>query len=167
MTALSRALDAHRKGAATIMSGADVVSLIDRELKDDPRATAVAMHLTCPPSLDLTNEKRGICTAEIAGANQPRRLWVWIDDHVGLRVLPIDAMVDRSEIGRRAQEDLNRRLAAGGFAPDAIVHCEPGVYVAEPPATFECPTTSAGKRYRLVVTIEDPSGAVQWKAVPQ
>lgn len=85
----------------------------------------------------------------------------------GFIVMPIDAVVDRQRVQELAQADLNRRLRDNGYAADAAVKCEKGLLVIQWPGTFNCKATSGGKRYKLVVLVQDFKGTVSWKGIPK
>ena len=158
-------LTLHKQGRAAIVSGAHVVAYIKQSLATDDTSSALHMTFSCPAQLDLTGAKRGVCTASIPNLSTPQRLGVWIDDAVGFRTRPIDAVVDQTKVQRMAQDDLNRRLIDNGDAADAVVVCDKGLIVVDPPATFDCKATAAGKRYKLVVNVEDYKGTVTWHGV--
>jgi hypothetical protein len=80
---------------------------------------------------------------------------------------PIDAVIDRQRVQDLAQSDFNRRLRDNGDAADAVVKCEKGILVIQWPGTFNCQTTAGGKRYKLVVFVQDFKGTVSWKGVPE
>lgn len=158
------ALSLHEHGKATTVKGSDVVRFA--MLSSGTTGAQQKFSVVCPPVLDLTGTKHGMCNVVYLGVEKPQRLDVWIDETSGLSIRPIDAVVDRKKVERMAQDDLNRRLSDNGDKPDAAVSCDPGILVVQPPSTFDCRATADGKRYRLVVTVSDYRGNVGWKGVP-
>ncbi|HEY5257034.1 MAG TPA: DUF4333 domain-containing protein [Candidatus Baltobacteraceae bacterium] len=159
-------LTVHKQGKEVVVSGAKVVAYIQQLIAADPASSTWHMTLACPAQVDLTGTKRGVCTAAMPNLSTPQRLGFWIDDAVGFRMRPIDAVVDQAKVQKMAQDDLNRRLTDNGDAADAVVVCDKGIIVVEPPRTFNCKATASGKRYKLVVTVEDYKGTVAWHGIP-
>jgi hypothetical protein len=159
-------LTLHKQGKAVIVLGADVAAYIQRSWGELHPADMLHAVVTCPARMDLTGMKRGVCKATIPGLKTPERLGFWIEPVVGFRMRPIDAVIDRAKVQRMAQDDINRRLVDNGDAADAVVLCDPGLMVIEPPGTFECKATAAGTRYRLVVAVQDWKGTVSWHGIP-
>lgn len=159
-------LTLHKEGKEVILPGADVAAYIQKLWSEDATSSAFHAVVTCPTQMDLTGSKHGVCKAAIPGLETPDRLGFWIDPVVGFHMRPIDAVIDRGRVQRMAQDDLNRRLVDNGDAADAVVKCSPGLVVVEPPGTFDCEATAAGKRYRLVVNVQDWRGTVSWHGVP-
>jgi hypothetical protein len=159
-------LTLHKEGKTVFVSGVDVAAYIQKLWAEDATSSAFHAVVTCPVQMDLTGEKHGVCTAAIPGVETPDRLGFWIEPVVGFHMRPIDAVIDRAKVQKMAQDDLNRRLVDNGNAADAVVTCEPGVVVIEPPGTFECKASAAGKAYRLVVNVQDWKGTVTWHGIP-
>ncbi len=159
-------LTLHKEGKIVIVSGVDVAAYIQKLWDEDSTSNAFHAVVTCPVQMDLTGTKRGVCTAAIPGLQTPDRLGFWIEPVVGFHMRPIDAVIDRAKVQKMAQDDLNRRLVDNGNAADAVVICDPGLVVIEPPGTFECKASAAGKAYRLVVNVQDWKGTVTWHGIP-
>lgn len=162
----SSLLTMHKQGRAVIVSGADVAAYIQRSWTEDPLSNRFHARVTCPAHMDLTGTKHGICMASIPGLKTPYRLSFSIEPVVGFDMRPIDAVIDRAKVQKMAQDDLNRRLTDDGDVADAVVTCDKGLVVIEPPGTFDCKVTGGGKHYRLVVTVQDWQGTVSWRGVP-
>ncbi len=159
-------LTLHKEGKAVIASGTDVAAYIQRLLDEDSTSSGIHAVISCPAKMDLTGSKRGVCGAAIPGLSTPQRLGFWIEPVVGFHMRTIDAVIDRAKVQKMAQDDLNRRLLDNGDAANAVVTCDPGLVVIEPPATFECKATAAGKAYKLVVNVQDWKGTVSWHGIP-
>ena len=162
----SALLTAHKQGRAVVISGASVAAHIQRLVADGPAAVDHRAIVTCPHKMDLTGTKHGVCAAAIPGLRTPQRLGFWIDPVAGFYLRPIDAVIDRAKVQKMAQDDLNLRLTDNGNSADAVVICGQGLVVIEPPGTFDCKAVAAGKRYRLVVVVQDWKGTVAWHGVP-
>lgn len=159
-------LTLHGRGEAVIVAGAEVAAYIKKVWVEDAPSSAPNVTIECPARMNLTGTKRGVCTASIPGVKKAQRLGFWIDANESFHVRPIDAVVDRSKVQQMAQADLNRRLIDNGDAADAVVTCKKGLIVITPPATFDCQATAGGKRYRLVVNVQDWKGTVSWRGIP-
>jgi hypothetical protein len=157
----------HRQGKTVIVKGSDIEPFISDGMAADPTTRDRSLVVRCPGSMDLTDSKRGVCIVSIPGTSAAQRIGVWIDDAVGLRTLPIDAVIDRQHVQDLAQSDLNRRLRDNGDMPDATVECEKGLLVVKWPNTFSCKATVGGKRYKLVVLVQDFKGTVSWRGIPE
>lgn len=157
----------HKQGKASIARGSDIEAFISGTITASPLTHDRNVTVKCPSSMDLTGGKRGMCIVPIPGLPSAQRISVWIDDPVGLRTRPLDAVIDRPRVQELAQSDLNRRLRDNGDAADAVVKCEKGMLVIQWPGTFDCKATVGGKRYRLVVSVQDFKGTVSWKGVPE
>lgn len=153
----------HKRGDHTIASGQDV-----RRFIQSIYATAEGRQfgVQCPAKMDLTGTKTGICTLEVPGTNLHQRLGVWIDDANGIRVRPIDVVLDRQRLANAARDDFNRKLSDSGAPADAVVSCGQGKMVVRWPAAFDCKMTAGHQRYTVTVTVQDFKGDVTWKAVP-
>jgi hypothetical protein len=160
-------LTLHKLGEASIARGPDVDAFISEGIAVNPMSHDRNLVASCPSSMDLTGAKRGICVVPIPGSTTPQRISIWIDDAVGIRMRPLDAVVDRGRVQRLAQTDLNRRLKDNGDIADAVVTCEQGMLVIKWPGTFDCKATADGKRYKLVVLVQDFKGTVSWKGVAE
>jgi len=158
-------LTLHKDGRTAIAPGAGVERFI-QQVQMSASSASANFTIKCPEEMDLTGTKHGACTATLPGLKIAQRIGVWIDDAVGFRVRPIDAVVDRSKVQRMAQDDLNRRLSDNGDTADARVECDKGLIVVEPPGTFDCKARAGGKRYKLVVEVENFQGAVRWRGIP-
>jgi hypothetical protein len=159
-------LTLHKEGKVVVVSGTAVEAYIQQIAAFAPNSNGKPVAVTCPSRMDLTGNKRGVCTVKILNQSTPQRIAVWISEAMGFAVRPIDAVIDRTRVQSAAQDDLNRRLADNGDAADAVVVCKPGVVVIQPPKTFYCKATAAGKRYRLEVRVEDYKGYTTWRAIP-
>lgn len=159
-------LTLHKEGKTVIISGADVAAYIQKFWEEDVASSAFHAVVTCPAKMDLSGTKHGVCTAAIPGVKTPDRIGFWIEPVVGFHMRPIDAVIDRAKVQKMAQDDLNRRLIDNGDAADAVVICDPGLMVIEPPGTFECKASAAGQAYRLVVKVQDWKGTVAWRGIP-
>lgn len=159
-------LTLHKRGGAVIVAGAEVAAYIKKLWAEDAPSSAPKVTIACPSRMNLTGTRRGVCMASIQGVRKPQRLGFWIDSTESFHVRPIDAVVDRSKVQQMAQADLNRRLIDNGDAADAVVTCEKGLIVITPPSTFDCQATAGGKRYRLVVNVQDWKGTVSWRGIP-
>ncbi|MBV9270318.1 MAG: hypothetical protein JO165_04435, partial [Candidatus Eremiobacteraeota bacterium] len=151
-------------GEAAIARGKDVEAFISETLNAALGRGAPAVH--CPSQMDLTGKNRGVCYARVPHTTLRVRFGVWIDEALGIRERPIDVVIDRKRVQNTAQEDLNRRLVDNGDAPDAVVVCDKGLLVVVWPSTFDCKARVGGKPYKLVVTVQDFRGTVNWRGVP-
>ncbi len=159
-------LTLHKEGRAAVVRGTAVEAYIQQAQAFNPNSNSAHLAVTCPSQMDLTGSKHGVCTVKIPNVNTPQRIGVWINDAVGFGVRPIDAVIDRKKAQTMAQDDFNRRLTDNGDTADAVVACQTGIIVIQPPGTFDCRVTAGGKRYKLVFTVEDYKGTVSWKGIP-
>jgi hypothetical protein len=167
-------LAGHKSGKTTVVRGADVKAFYLQMMAGESGANSYPENtvIRCPNRMDLTGNRRGVCTAKIPKLNTPQRISVTINDTNGYVVKPIDALIDRGRVQKMAQDDLNRRLTDGGFAADALVVCEKGFIVVAVPGTFSCYFSGAGKHYRLLVAVDDegralfPCGKINRRSTP-
>lgn len=160
-------LTLHKQGKTSIARGSDIEAFISGAIAANPLTQDHNVDVRCPTSMDLTDGKRGVCVVRAPVLTSVQRISVWIEDAVGLRARPIDAIIDRQRVQELAQSDLNRRLRDNGDAADAVVKCEKGMLVIQWPGTFDCRATVDGKRYKLVVSVQDAKGTVSWRGVPE
>lgn len=155
----------HNSGKRVVVPGVDVETFI-RQGITSVMSQAQSYTVKCPAQMDLADKKHGVCSLTVPGLQTPERIGVWIDDVKGLSFRNIDSIIDRKKVEKMAQEDLNRRLSDNGDAPYAVVEFEKGLIVIEPPGTFDCKSTSGGKRYRLEVMVKNTQGEVVWRGIP-
>jgi hypothetical protein len=160
-------LTLHKQGKLTIANGQDVEAFISEGMAVYPSTHNRNLSARCPSSMDLTKSNRGVCVVPIPGLSSPQRIAVWIDDALGICTRPLDAIVDRERVQNLAQADLNRRLRDNGDVADATVKCERGLVVIPWPSTFDCKATAGGKRYKLVVLVQDFKGTVSWRGIAE
>jgi hypothetical protein len=160
-------LTLHKQGKSSIARGSDIDAFISGAITASPLTHDHNVTVKCPTSMDLTDGKRGVCFVAVPGLSSAQRISVWIEDAVNLRMRPIDAVVDRQRVQDLAQSDLNRRLRDNGDSADAVVKCEKGLLVIQWPGTFDCKATAGGKRYKLVVSVQDFKGTVSWRGVAE
>ena len=160
-------LTRHKQKKTSIAKGSDIEAFISGLLPANPMVPERKVVVSCPASINLTGGKRGICTVPIPGLTSTQRIGVWIDDAVGLRMRPIDTVIDRQRVQKLAQDDLNLRLRDNGDTADAVVKCEKGLIVVQWPGSFDCDASVGGKRYRLVVSVQDFKGTVSWRGIPK
>jgi hypothetical protein len=160
-------LTLHKQGKTSIARGSDIEAFISVALTTSPISHDRSLVVRCPTSLDLTGGKRGVCSVSIPALTSTQRIAVWIEDAVGLRMRPIDAVIDRQRVQGLAQADLNRRLRDNGDVADASVKCEKGLIVIRWPGTFNCKALVGGNRYKLVVLVQDFKGTVSWRGIPE
>ncbi len=160
-------LTLHKHGKTSIARGSNIEAFITEATAANPTTHGSSPVVRCPTSMDLTGDKRGVCSIAIPGLPSPQRIGVWIEDPVGLRMRPTDTVIDRQRVQELAQADLNRRLRDNGDVADAAVKCEKGLVVIQWPGTFNCKSTVGGKRYKLVVFVQDFKGTVSWRGIPE
>ena len=160
-------LTLHKRGKTAIAGGSDVEAFIREAIAANPMAPKRKLAVVCPTFVNLSDGNRGICAVAIPGVISRQRIGVWIDDAVGIRMRPIDVVIDRGRVQKLAQDDFNRRLRDNGDTADAVVKCEKGLIVVQWPSSFDCNMTGGGKRYRLVVSVQDFRGTVSWRGVPK
>jgi hypothetical protein len=160
-------LTLHKQGETSIARGPDVEAFVSEGMTANPMTHHGAFVIKCRSSVDLTGSKRGICAVSIPGLTTAQRIGVWIEDPVGIRMRPLDAVIDRQRVQALAQADLNRRLRDNSDVADAVVKCEKGLLVIQWPGTFNCKATVGGKRYKLVVLVQDFKGTVSWRGIPE
>jgi hypothetical protein len=157
----------HKQRKAAIAKGSDIEAFISGALAVNPMGPKQKLTVICPTTMNLTDGNRGICAIHSPALPSAQRVGVWIDDAVGLRVEPIDVVIDRQRVQKLAQEDLNRRLRDNGFTADEVVKCKKGLLVIRWPSSFDCDATANGKRFTLVVSDQDFKGTVSWRGVPK
>ncbi len=160
-------LTLHKQGKTSIARVSDIEAFISEAMTTNPMPHDRSLVVRCPISMDLTGDKRGLCSVPIPGLTPTQRIAVWIEEPLGLRMRPIDAVVDRQRVQELAQADLNRRLKDNGDVADAGVKCEEGLIVIQWPGTFNCKATVGGKRYKLVISVQDFKGTVSWRGIPE
>jgi hypothetical protein len=121
--------------------------------------------ITCPDRLDLTGTKHGVCLARIRETDVVQRIDVWIDDVEGFGTRPLDAVLRGDKVQALIEQDLNARLRDNGDAPDAGVTCRIGRFSAPVHSQFSCAATVAGKRYNMMITVQDYTGRLSWHGV--
>ena len=148
-------LTGHKQGKVTILRGADVRTFYMQMMASSPVSYPQETVIACPSHIDLTGNKRGVCTATIPNLKTPQSIGVWIDDAASLRVKPINALIDRGRVQKTAQDELNKMLTDNGAAADAVVACEKGFVVVEMPGTFYCDVMAEGRQFKLTVAVDD------------
>jgi hypothetical protein len=162
---LSLLLKEYNSGAITMASGAEAAKFIDSDIKIE-NAVAPSLHqvgrVRCPPSIELTGRKRGICLVSADGKDL--RVSVWIDRKDGFKYRPLDEPIDMQHIAETATQDLNRRLIASGNPGDALVGCGTGIVIVHPPTKFYCALRAGGGSGRLEVEVY-AQGGLRWRGV--
>ena len=164
---INDAVRKHKAKASVVISGTDVAAKIDDTMGAQMAANGESAHLgraRCPSQVDLTGSARAVCAVAFHG--QDLHVAVWIDDDIaGFRTELRDVAINRSLVGRYAENELNGRIATKGLAAKVDVACAPGYVVVKPGDSFYCPMTVTGGKGRLQVTVEDTEGHVKWRAV--
>jgi hypothetical protein len=162
----SGVLTLHKRGKTAIAKGSELEAYLSSGLP--PESEKTSQHVVkCPALVDLTGNRYGICVVSYPQLKVRQRFRVSVEDTVGLKMVAIDAIVDRQKLQTDAQSDLNRRLRDNGDTPDAKVTCQKGLLVIRWPGEFSCEATAGGKRYKLLVFVRDAKGTSDWRGVPE
>lgn len=162
-TALDKKISAeHSAGKTTIVPGRIVAAMIDRVLGDIMRSApwkpSGIGHARCPPQLDLTGDRHGLCYVPVGTQQMREEITI---QGAGYHMEPLDAVMDMRRVESTQEQVINGNLASRGMSQRVRIAC-PGTYlVVAAPGDFYCDMLVGTQRAKLQVHVLDARGDMQ------
>ena len=174
--ARSRAMEAvlpyialHKRGRRTIVPGGvlarHIHTTIQTQADSDPHDRTAIGSATCPPDVDLSGARHGVCRMIVLGKSL--RFETWIDEATGLNVRGVDFALHTKQVAAAALTTYREKLAAAGIPQMVAVDCGADrVVIATAAHGVPCKLTY-GATTRALTAYPDPSnGALRFYVPP-
>ncbi len=155
---------AHDAGARAFVSAAVIDHWLDSNMSVRKAVLASGIHVgkaKCPDPLDLTGDKRAICTVTING--QALHLAVYIDDQ-SVQWRQIEAVVSRDLLQKVLQGMYASETSPGGSGTVAV-RCGTGVVVVRIGGELTCQILSGPIKRTVLFDVQDSNGRGQFRTM--
>ncbi len=155
-------LAAHAQGRNSTVPGPVLAPVVRQQalqfVRNDPARLHYFGSVLCPARSDLSGAKHTECRLRVA--TQSLHLDVMLDDRLGVKINPHEAVIESKRAAENARAIYQGRLSAAGISRSVAVDCgSERILVLKPGEAFRCTIRVSGRTPRpLIATVSDASG---------